>query len=248
MSDRAVQTAKSAEFQPLYSQVKELLVRRIASGSWLPGAMLPNEFQLAAEYRVSQGTVRKALLSMEADQLIIRLQGKGTYVAQHTKQRALFHFFRVVGLDGAQKIPTSRVLEHKMQHATKSQAKLLSIAPGSPVHTIKRLRDFNAEPAISERIYVPVDFMPNLSVPIGVQRDEEMYVIYQQQFNIMIVRATERLAAVAASAEEAKLLLLKQGSPLIEITRLARDVSGRTVELRISRVETSKCRYAAEVF
>jgi GntR family transcriptional regulator len=237
-----------AEFQPLYAQVKDLLVQRIISGSWLPGGMLPNEFQLAAEYRVSQGTVRKALLSMEADQLIVRLQGKGTYVAEHTRQRALYHFFRIVGLDGSQLIPTSYVLERKMQRATKPQAKQLSIAPGSSLHAIKRLRDFVGEPVIFERIFVPVEFMPTLSVPLGVQRDEEMYVIYQQQFNIMIVRATERLAAAAATSEEAKLLRLKPGAPLIEITRLARDVSGRTVELRVSRLETSNCRYAAEVY
>ena len=244
MSDRAA----SAEFQPLYAQVKDLLVRRIALGAWLPGAMLPNEFQLAAEYRVSQGTVRKALLAMESDQLIVRLQGKGTYVAQHTKQRALYHFFRIVGLDGSQQIPTSHVLERKVQKATKQQASLLSIAAGSSLHAIKRLRDFDAEPVIFERIFVPLEFMPDLAVPIGVQRDEEMYVIYQQQFNIMIVRATERLAAVAATPEEARLLRLDKGAPLIEITRQARDVSGRTVELRISRVETAKCRYAAEIY
>ena len=88
-----------AEFQPLYAQVKNLLVKRIGSGAWKPGELLPSEYELAAEYNVSQGTVRKAMMALEADRLIVRRQGRGTYVARHSSDDTLFHFFRMVGLD-----------------------------------------------------------------------------------------------------------------------------------------------------
>jgi GntR family transcriptional regulator len=239
--------ADTTEYQPLYAQVKTLLVQRIGSGAWKPGEMLPSEFQLAAEYKVSQGTVRKALLTLEADRLIVRRQGKGTYVARHSRQETLFHFFRMVGLDGQRRIPTSVVLTQRTQRATKEQASRLALELGAMLHAIVRVRSFEGRPAIFERIYVPVKLMPDLTVKPGVEMTDEMYVTYQEQYDTTIARATERLAAVRATAEEARHLNLDAGAPLLEILRVARDVNGKPVELRISRCDTSSTRYAVEV-
>ena len=85
------------DFRPLYQQVHDLLVSRIVAGEWKPGDALPPEPSLARTFRVSQGTVRKALAALEQRNLVVRRQGKGTYVATHTPQRALFHFFHLVG-------------------------------------------------------------------------------------------------------------------------------------------------------
>ena len=81
------------DFQPLYKQVYDVLVRRIAEGAWRPAEALPSEQALAAELNVSQGTVRKALDALVAENLVYRRQGKGTYVAEHTQEHALFRFF-----------------------------------------------------------------------------------------------------------------------------------------------------------
>jgi len=240
-------TVPATDYQPLYAQVKTLLVQRIGSGAWKPGEMLPSEFQLAAEYKVSQGTVRKALLSLEADRLIVRRQGKGTYVARHNRQETLFHFFRMVGLGDQRRIPASVVLTHRTRRATGEQASRLALETGAMLHAIVRVRSFEGRPTIFERIYVPVALMPDLAVEIGVEMTDEMYVIYQERYGITIARATERLAAVPATAEEARHLELDAGSPLLEIVRVARDVNGKPVELRISRCDTASTRYAAEV-
>ncbi|MBV9782975.1 MAG: GntR family transcriptional regulator [Acidisphaera sp.] len=248
MDDGEAVASAAADYQPLYAQVKNRLVQRIGSGAWKPGEMLPNEFQLAAEYKVSQGTVRKALLSLEADRLIVRRQGRGTYVARHTRDNSLFHFFRMVGLDDARLRPASVVLTQRSQRAAKLPAQLLSIAPGAALHAITRLRYFAGRPAIFERIFVPSELMPGLAVQPGVAMEEEMYVIYQERYGISIARASERLAAVAATAEEARHLDLAAAAPLLEITRVARDVNGRAVELRLSRCDTAQARYAAEVY
>jgi GntR family transcriptional regulator len=236
-----------AEFQPLYAQVKNLLVKRIGSGAWKPGELLPSEYELAAEYNVSQGTVRKAMMALEADRLIVRRQGRGTYVARHTSDDTLFHFFRMVGLDDRRLTPSSVVLRQCTQHSTPEQAALLSLSAGEMLHAIVRVRHFDGVPAIFERIFVPVGLMPNLKVKLGEEMDEEMYVIYQDRFGISIARATERLAAVAATAEDALHLRLEVNAPLLQICRIAHDVNGSHIELRVSRCNTTHSRYAAEV-
>ena len=248
MGHRTMDNATPTDHQPLYVRVKNLLVKRIGSGSWKPGEMLPNEFQLASEYQVSQGTVRKALMALEADRLIVRKQGRGTYVARHTRDAALFHFFRMVGLNDHRVTPASIVLKQAKQRATGKQARHLSVAPGEILHVITRVRRINDVPIIFERIFVPFALMPDLAVQAGGKMDDEMYVIYQEQFGISIARASERLAAVAATSEEARHLDLEVGAPLLEISRLARDVNGRAVELRVSRCNTSRYWYAAEVY
>lgn len=223
------------------------MTRRIATGEWKPGTMIPNEFQLAAEYNVSQGTVRKALIALEAARLIVRRQGRGTYVAEHTRELTLFHFFRIVGLDDQRLEPWSRVLSQKTANATREVARLLEIEKGTPVHVVNRIRTLNSRPAITERIFTPTAMMPDLAIRPGAEMVDEMYVIYQKQYGITIAHASERLAAVAASAEDARLLEIDTGTPLLEITRVARDVSNTAVELRISRCHTDHLRYAAEV-
>ncbi len=240
-------TTKPAEYQPLYAQVKSLMVQRIGNGQWKPGELLPNEFALAAEYHVSQGTVRKALTALEADRLIVRHQGRGTFVARHTRQDALFHFFRIVDTEGGRLTPTSLPLTQRTVRATKQQAAALATDPAVPLHAITRLRLFDGTPAIHERVFVPVALMPGLTVEPGAEMMDELYVIYQERYGITIARASERLAAVAATEAEARQLRLSPGTPLLEITRVACDVNGRPVELRVSRCDTTRTRYAAEV-
>lgn len=238
---------RSTEFQPLYAQVKALMIRRIAEGEWKPGMMIPNEFQLAAEYNVSQGTVRKALNAMEAARLILRRQGRGTYVTQHTRELTLFHFFRIVGLDDQRIQPWSRGISQKTVNATHDVARRLEVEKGTPVHLIKRVRILNTEPAITEKIYTPAAMIPDLAIEMGTEMVDEMYVIYQERYGITIAHASERLAAVAATVEDARMLNIRAGAPLLEVTRVARDVSNTVVELRISRCHTDHFRYAAEV-
>ena len=247
MADKTPSQLNRTDYQPLYTQVKSLLVKRIGSGDWKPGEMLPSENVLAAEYRVSQGTVRKALIALEADKLIVRRQGVGTFVARHSRDETLFHFFRMVGLDDSRLIPNSIVLTQRTVRATRDQAAHLAVEPATILHAIVRIRHFNGVPAIFERIFIPVALMPDLVVEEGPQMGDEMYVIYQERFGISIARASERLAAVTATAEEARRLKLEAGAPLLEIARVASDVNGRLVELRISRCDTRQTRYAAEV-
>jgi Transcriptional regulators len=234
-------------FRPLYAQVKDLLVQRLASGVWKPGEALPSEFSLAAELKVSQGTVRKALDELAAQNLVVRQQGKGTFVARHTPQRALFHFFHLVGDDGARALPSHRVLALRNARATKAQAERLKLAAGTPVIALKRIRLLGGRPAIFERIVLPGSLFPGLVERVVDKLPNEVYRFYEEKYGVTVARAVERLKAVAATPEEAKALGLRAGAPLLEIDRTAYGLDGRPVELRLSRCDTARHHYLSEI-
>ncbi|MDR3521617.1 MAG: GntR family transcriptional regulator [Acidocella sp.] len=247
MSEAANKPDAGMSFQPLYAQVKALMTQRIGSGLWQPGEMIPNEFQLAAEFKVSQGTVRKALIALEADKLIVRRQGRGTYVARHTGEQTLFQFFRMVDAEHQRLTPVSRPLSQKQMRANKELARLLAVTVGEMLHVITRVRYFGNDPAIFERVYIPVVLMPDLAVTPGVDMVDEMYVIYQERYRITIANASETLRAVPAGRDEMKHLDVPKDFPLLEIARVARDVNGKIAELRISYCKTNDYSYATEV-
>ncbi|HZB92163.1 MAG TPA: GntR family transcriptional regulator [Stellaceae bacterium] len=232
------------DFRPLYAQVASLLTERIGSGQWKPGAPLPSEIELAEELKVSQGTVRKALGEMEARNLLVRQQGRGTFVAQHSAEATLFRFFPLVDAAGAKPVPTSIVLAQKTGRAERREAAALALAPRSLVHRILRLRRIAGRTVVVERITLSAALFAGLALPIGTEIHEELYVIYEQQFGITVVRADEELRAVPAAAADARHLGLAPGTPLLEVRRIARDLYGAPVELRIDRCDTSGHCYA----
>lgn len=236
-----------ADFRPLYTQVKDMMIQRIGSGAWKYGELIPSEFQLAAEFGVSQGTVRKALLEMEAQNLVVRRQGRGTYVAEHSRRKSLFHFFHIVDLNGVKELPTSVILECRTRRATREQAADLKLPARASVLNLTRVRHVRGQPILLERIAVPVHLFPNLNFPVGQELPDELYVLYQRDHGVTVVRADERLSAVIADAEDVQNLGVPEGTPLLEIARTAFDVHGSPVERRISRCNTQKHRYFSEI-
>ncbi len=230
-------------FRPLYKQVKDAIIQRLVSGDWRPGDKLPSEFELAARYRVSQGTLRKALDELTAQNLLVRQQGRGTYVATHNPHRALFHFFHFVGKDESRQLPTSRVLDMTVRRATKVEEEKLALKPGSKVIHIDRVRDMGGRPAIVEWIIVSAKLFSGLAkVPID-QLPNTLYQLYETDYGVMIYQAEERLCAVAASEREAKLLGIEPGHPLQEVDRLAMSIDRRPIEWRVSHCLTGEYRY-----
>jgi len=233
--------------RPLYAQTEEVLTRRIADGTWAPGALIPPEPELAAELGVSPGTLRKALAALERRRLIERRQGRGTFVAAHTSERALFHFFRILDVNDGRHAPTSLVLDCRMREATEAEAAALGLERGEAVHRVERIRALATEPVILERILLPAARFPGFALPVLREMEDELYVLYQRDFGVTIARAEERLSAVAASEEQAAKLNLWPGAPLLEVARVAFDVAERPVERRVTWVDTRRHHYAASL-
>lgn len=123
----------SPTFSPLYRQIKTLLVQQLQSGEWHPGESIPSETELAARFAVSQGTVRKAIDELAAEHLLVRRQGKGTFVASHDDPRAFFRFLRLIPLNGEIQQAKSIPLECWRAKAGVEAARMLAIKVGDPI-------------------------------------------------------------------------------------------------------------------
>ena len=230
--------------KPLYAQVEEIIRQRLIDNYWSPGEVLPSEMQLAAELGVSQGTVRKALNDMVAENLLIRRQGRGTFVSEHTERRALFLFFNLVAEDGSRTMPVSRVISCDHRKATPEERERLELKAGAEIITVLRLRSLHDEPTIVDRVTVSRALFPNLGGDIKLP--ENLYRFYQGEYGITIAKAQERVRAVSATPDEAKLLGLEAAAPLLEIDRISLSLDARPVEWRVSRCNTSDHTYVAE--
>ena len=231
-------------FRPLYRQVRDALRRRLAEGTWQPGQLLPSEGQLARELGVSPGTVRKALDALTADSLLVRRQGRGTFVAEHDDAQSIFRFFRLAPDDGAGGVPESRVLCADEAPATDAERARLALAPGDRVARIERLRRIGGRPCLHERIAAPAALFPGLA---GLVLPNTLYALYANRFGITIARADERLKAVALGAREAALLAVPADRPALAIDRTAIDLDGRAVEWRVSVCLTESLHYRSDL-
>ena len=231
-------------FRPLYRQVRDVLVKRIVDNVWQPGELLPNEFEIAADLGVSQGTIRKALNELEAEKFVIRRQGKGTYVAGHDEARILFQFFKLIPDSGKGEFPESQILEVAVETANARTAAALDLAANARVVRIERLRSFAGRVCIVERITLPRALFP------GVEKRDlpnNLYELYRSDFRVTVVRASEKLKAVAATRREARHLGVKAGAPLLAIDRTAFALDGRPVEWRVSLCRTDKIHYLSDL-
>src|SRR5262245_22410596 len=123
-------------FSPLYQQIKGLILHSLQAGEWKPGEAIPSEIELAARYRVSQGTVRKAIDELAAENLVVRRQGKGTFVATHAEQHVQYRFLRLMPDTGDldSEGPAQRtILECKRVRASAEIARLLQLRSGDTV-------------------------------------------------------------------------------------------------------------------
>jgi GntR family transcriptional regulator len=230
-------------FRPLYRQVRDVLVKRIAEGIWQAGQVLPSEPEIAADLGVSQGTVRKALDEMTAENLVVRRQGRGTYVARHDDARILFQFFKLVPDSGERSFPDSRVIE-VAKRTSEEAAEILGLKRRDPVLQIERVRSLQGEACVLERIHLPAKLFPHME---SRELPNNLYEIYAADYGVTVGRASEKLKAVAASEREATALGVSKGTPLLRIDRLASDLDARPVEWRISVCRTESIHYWSDL-
>jgi GntR family transcriptional regulator len=242
-SERAVSRA-ALGFRPLYRQVKDVLTRRIADGVWAAGHVLPSEPDIAADLGVSHGTVRKALDELAAENLVVRRQGKGTFVARHDEARILFQFFKLIPDTGERRFPDSRILNVEARDADADAARILGLRKGARVVAIERVRTIADTVCIFERITLPRALFPAIE-----KRDlpNNLYELYRSDFGVTIARATERLKAGAAGRREAKHLDVTIGAPLLAIDRTALAIDGAPVEWRVSLCRTDAVHYLSDL-
>jgi GntR family transcriptional regulator len=225
-------TRRSAVFAPLYQQIRQLLVESLRRGEWVPGAAIPSETELATRFQVSQGTVRKAIDELASENLLVRRQGKGTYVATHHEPRAQFRFLRLSPDQGEPVAARSRFLECQRVRASADVASRLDLRAGAALIHVRRLLLFGEVPGVLDDIWLPAGPFRNLSSDLLAQYRGPLYGLFESEFGVRMIRAREQLRAVAASADDAEALQVQAGLPLLRVDRVSYTYGDRPIEFR----------------
>ena len=237
-------------FSPLYQQIKSLILRSLQAGEWKPGDMIPSELELAARFKVSQGTVRKAIDELATDNLLVRRQGKGTFVATHAEQHIQYRFLRLLPDNASvatQGPAERRIVECRRLRAPADVARLLGLRSGDSVLQVRRVLAFGGTPAILEDIWLPGTTFKGLTLETLAEDKGPMYALFEAQFGVRMVRAVEKLKAVSADNETAALLDIVIGQPLLSVERLAFTYNDVPMELRRGLYLTESRHYHNEL-
>jgi GntR family transcriptional regulator len=239
--------APSPTFSPLYRQIKDLILRSLEAGEWQPGDVIPSESELAVRFNVSQGTVRKAIDEMAAENLLVRRQGKGTFVATHSDPRSFFRFLRLVPDAGELQPSRSIPLECGRAKAGADVARILGLEPGAPIVIMRRLLAFADEAVVFDEIYLPGEQFQDLTLDVLKQSDRSLYDLFESRYGVRMIRAEERLRAIAADRVAADLLKVDEGAPLLLVERVTFTYGNRPVEWRRGFYATHNHHYFNEL-
>lgn len=231
--------APDAAGMPLYRAVRRALLRSIEEGKLPPGAALPNETELAAAFDVAVGTLRRAVDDLVAEHILVRRQGRGTFVATHTRDRFLFQFFHVERSDGLREAPDVELLSFERIRMDEDAAAALATRAGTPAYQIENRLKLQGTAVVHDRIVIPAALFRGLTEKRLRERPSTMYHLYQSEFGVTVVRARERLSAVAADRTIARALGVSPGVPVLQVRRTAIALGGRPVEYRVSTVVTA---------
>ena len=241
-------TAGILASHPLYKEVKIRLTRGLAAGEWKPGQAIPSESRLAQHFNVSVGTIRKAIDELVAERILLRQQGRGTFVATHTEDRTLFYFFHIVGKDGSREVPVTELLSFRRMRAGAIEQDRLGLTRGAPVYRIKNLLKLTGKPVILDEITVAAALFPGLDEGGFRNREGTIYGFYQARYGISVLRISERLSAARPPRRAASLLGLDSDTPGLVIRRVAYTYDDSPVEYRVSWVNTEHHEYLSDLW
>jgi len=191
--------------------------------------------------------VRKAIDELAAENLVMRRQGKGTFVSTHHEARAHFRFLRLVPDEGVPHYPESKFIEVKRVRAPADVARLMDLKSGDAVIFIKRVQYFDGIPTIVEELWLPGLIFKGLTAERLVEYKGPMYGLFETEFGTRMIRASEQIRAVCADAGAAQLLNIDPGTPLLSSERVSFTYGDKPVELRRGLYLTSRHHYQNEL-
>lgn len=234
-------------FSPLYKQIKALLTRSLQASEWRPGEVIPSEIELAARFKVSQGTVRKAIDELAAENLLVRRQGKGTFVATHAEQKVQYRFLRLTpDVEGGAGLER-QLLDCLRLRAPADVARQLDLRTGDAMVKVRRMLHANGKPVVLDEIWLPGRLFKGLTAERLSLHRGPMYGLFETEFGVRMIRAEEEIRAVAADSTSAELLEVATGNPLLSVERLSYTYDDRPVELRRGLYNTSNHFYRNEL-
>jgi len=230
--------------RPLYLQVKDMLIQRILTGAWKPGAAIPNEIELSRELGISVGTVRKALDEMEGERLISRRQGRGTFVIDQTSDEYAIRFNNIRDADGVRVAGSVLICEIVAANADEVEARMLHLRGGDPVLHLHRVRAHNGRPYTVEDSTIPQSRFPGLAQELEIPSS---IVVLAHRYGVLLARADEKISVTTADPAAAEALKIAEGIPLLNLDAVVYAIDGRPIEWRIARCDLGDMYYMTDI-
>ena len=237
--------APDAGAAPLYRLAKRALLAAIEDGRYPPPRALPSEPALAAALGISIGTLRHAVDELVAERILVRRQGRGTFVATHTTDRFVFQFFHVERGDGRRDAPAVELLSFERARLDDEAADALGQRAGEASIQIENRLSLQGRPVVHDRLTLPAALFRGLTEKRLRERPSTIYQLYQTGFGITVVRAHERVRAAAADRTTARVLGIAPGTPVLQVRRTALALNDRPVEYRLSTLFTAQHDYVS---
>ena len=244
---KTMKKSPTPSFRPLYEQIKVLLTNSLVAGEWKPGEAIPSEMELATRYRVSQGTVRKAIEELASEHILLRRQGKGTFVASHSEPEYHYRFLRVMPDSGERLHPHNLFFGLERGKASAEVARALAVESGAAIVSFKRVMSFGGRAVILDEIAFGAAQFPGFTLHELEDFHGSVYGFYETVFGVRMIRAAERLTAVAADSLAAAHLKVEVGAPLLRVDRVAYTYGDKPVEWRRGHCVTEGFSYCNDL-
>lgn len=240
----AVLDSRAAVSKPLYGQVRELLLGRIGRGEWAPGESLPNEFVLASQFEVSVGTIRRAIEGLEESGVVVRKQGRGTYISGQGAQALQNKFTNLRSVMGGQLHLAYQVLDVVRREATLMERNRLMCSEREEVIEIRQRVQVEPRCIGIECALVTARMFPELNMQANL--NQHLYPLFSEH-GVLVTRADERVSAGSADAQMAEQLEITPGQPVLKIERLAYALNNQPIEWRRSAYIAGEVSCAASI-
>jgi GntR family transcriptional regulator len=234
-----------SEVSPLYHQIKEAITRQIVSGRWLPGHELPSEVDLCSHFGVSRGTLRRSLDDLQNRGLIVRRQGRGTFVESPKFEGSVLGSYRNFTGGALPHDPVSRLLGIERRRASTDMQRLLQLERRDWVWQVRRVQFMGGIPITLSTSFIPVSLAPRLD-----KEDLEgapLYTLLAQRYALVFLRAEEFLEPVIADEFVAQTLQVPVGTPVFMVERHSFLVGDRPGEFRQAYMRGDRYRYRIDL-
>ena len=232
---------------PLYREVRDQIVQSLVRSEWQPGEPLPSEKELAKRYFVAISTVRAAIGDLVDSDVLVRKQGKGTFVNQHNFRGSRYRFFNVVPNRGAKEPFNRKLISIRKEKADAEAIRTFGLhttrSGGGDMYRMRIKLSARGQAFAVADVVVPIHLFKNLDVNGIPNGDESLYTLYQQKYGVNIIRVVEQLYAVKASSSVAKALSLLPDEPVLEVRRIGYTFYDVAVEQRTTWIQTRDYHY-----
>jgi GntR family transcriptional regulator len=220
---------------PYYFQLSNYVEQGIKAKELVPGALMPSEQEICEKLRISRTVVRQAMADLERKGLVTKQNGKRSTVAYPIYNGSLMQTLQGFYEDALSKgqMPTTRVLDLRVESAKGEVAQALKLKEGIPVITINRLRFLEGEPEVLVVTYIVESKCPGLMNED--LNNQSLYEVLARKFGLVIAQGQRTVQAIALDRADAKLLNLRSKSPALLLKSIGLLENGEPLEYFVAK-------------